>query len=160
MLNKTLWTEDYAIKPWEMNKKVSKHVNPTDINFSNSKSHTSNCIGKQKQCFWWQQQCLDLKSWSQGGRKEIKDCLVAFLWIFSITKLSNQLEARTTILIIKNNLSNKARFNLNNKNYSVNARKTHINIQRRCWALGLGPTPRATTPQESSVLVQSWIHLH
>jgi len=67
----------------------------------------------------WQQECLGLSSWSQGGRKEIKDYLVAFLWIFSIIKLTNQPEARTTILTIKNNLSNKARFNLYNRNYSM-----------------------------------------
>jgi len=60
-----------------------------------------------------------------------------------------------TILIIKNNLSNKARFNLNNRNYFMNARKTHINTRRRYWALGLGPTPRAIAPLERSVLVQS-----
>ena len=34
-----------------MRKNRSKHVNTTDINFSNSKSHTSNCIGKKKLCF-------------------------------------------------------------------------------------------------------------
>jgi len=72
--------------------------------------------------------------------------------MFSVTKLSNQSEARKTILIIKNNLSNKARFNLNNINYSMNAIKTHRSTQRRYWALGLSPSPRATIPRKD----QNW----
>ena len=38
----------------------------------------------------------------------------------------------------------KEDFNLNSRFYSKNAAKTHNNKQRRYWALGLGPTPRAT----------------
>lgn len=147
MLNITLWTEKFVRKPWKMNKKGSKHVNPTDINFSNSKSHISNCIGKQEQCFWWQRQCLEVKSWSQVGRKEIKACLVAF-WIFFYyyNKLFNQHEVRTTILTIKCNLIKKARFNLNNRNYLMNARKKAYKYTKEVLHTQVGAKSKGCNP--------------
>ena len=48
---------------------------------------------KGKNNVLWQQVCLGHSSWSQGGRVGINDCLMAFLQIFSITKLSSQPEA-------------------------------------------------------------------
>lgn len=133
MLNRILWIVNDAIKPWKLNKNRCNHLNTININFSNSKSLTSNCIGKQKQCFGGSKSALvSIHGPTEGERRsrlsswhfcESSSIIVANYLI--------NLEIRTTILIIKNNLSNKARFNLNKRNYFMNARKRHINTRRR-----------------------------
>ena len=57
----------------------------------------------------------------KGAQRLLGSLFLDLFYYFN--KLTNQPEARTTILIIKSNLIKKAKFNLNNRNYFMNARK-------------------------------------
>ena len=118
----------------------------TNINFSNSKSHTSSCIGRAKTVFlvaavvpWPQIMVPRRKKGDQG-------LLVSLFLDLFYYQIIGSTWIKNNYLNHKKNLSNKARFNLNNRNYSMDAIKTHRSTQTTYWALGLGPNPRAIAP--------------